>query len=72
MHSDNYCFCFSSAMSNPTASAFLKLNGTNHRQWIKSLMMNLTVMKLDLALMVSCPPRPTDRSSNAEKMHFEE
>ena len=35
-------------------------------------MMNLTVMKLDLALKVPCPSKPTDKSSNAQKKLFEE
>ena len=34
--------------------------------------MNLTVMKLDLALRVPCPPKITDKSTKVEKKHFEE
>ena len=72
MHSDNYCSYFSSAIGNSTVSAFLKLNGTNHRQWVESFMMNLMIMKLDLALRFSFPPKPTDKSIKTEKRHFEE
>ena len=73
MHNDNYCsWFFSLATSNPIVSAFLNLNGTNHRQWVESLMMNLMAIKLDLALRVSCPPKPTDRNTKAEKKCFEE
>ena len=28
----------------------MKFNMTNYKQWVKSLMMNLTIMKLNLAL----------------------
>ncbi|KAL5560480.1 hypothetical protein UlMin_036691 [Ulmus minor] len=38
----------SNALSNPSISAMLTLNGTNYKQWRESLLMNLNIMKLDL------------------------
>ena len=45
----------------------MKLNGTNYKQSVKSLMMNLAIMKLNLALKVETPPEPTVENSASEK-----
>ena len=45
----------------------MKLNGTNYKQWVKSLMMNLTIMKLNLTLKVEAPPKPIVESFAFEK-----
>ena len=48
-----YCYLvYSSALNFAQFSAIMKLNETNYKQWVKSLMMNLTIMKLNLALKV--------------------
>ena len=56
---------YSSTLSFPQFSVITKLNGTNYKQWVKSLMMNLTIMKLNLAL------KPTVESSANEKKFYE-
>ena len=56
---------YSSTLSFPRFSVITKLNGTNYKQWVKSLMMNLTIMKLNLAL------KPTVESSANEKKFYE-
>ena len=58
---------YSSGLSFPRFSVITKLNGTNYKQWVKSLMINLTIMKLNLALKVEVPPKPTVKSSTNEK-----
>ena len=50
---------YSSTLSFPQFFAIMKLNGTNYKQWVKSLMMNLMIMKLNLVLKVKTPPKPT-------------
>ena len=45
----------------------MKLNETNYKQWVKSLMMNLTIMKLNLDLKVKAPPKPIVESFAKEK-----
>ena len=50
----------------------MKLNGTNYKQWVKSLMMNLMIMKLNLALKVEAPPKPTTENSSSEKKSYED
>ena len=70
-----YFFCYlvySSALSFPQFSTITKLNGTNYKQWVKSLMMNLTIMQLNLALKVETPPKPTVESSTNEKKFYED
>ena len=47
---------YSLALSFPQLFVITKLNGTNYKQW---LVMNLTIMKLNLALKVEAPPKPT-------------
>ena len=43
------------------------VNGTNYKQLVKSLMMNLTIIKMNLALKVKAPLKPTAKSSANEK-----
>ena len=50
----------------------MKLNGTNYKQWVKSLMINLTIMKLSLALKVEAPPQPIAESFVNEKNFYED
>ena len=50
----------------------MKLNGTNYKQWVKSLIMNLMIMKLNLALKVEASPKPTTESSASEKKSYED
>ena len=54
----HYSLVYSSALSFTQFSAITKLNGTNYKQWVKSLMMNLTIMKLNMTLKVDAPPKP--------------
>ena len=63
---------YSSILSFPQFSAITKLNGTNYKQWVESLMMNLTIMKLKLALKVEALPKPTVESSTSEKKFCED
>ena len=56
---------YSSTLSFPRFAVITKLNGTNYKQWVKSLMMNLTIMKLNLAL------KPTVESSANETKFYE-
>ena len=46
--------------------------GANYKQWVKYLMMNLTIIKLNLALKVEAPPKPTAESSVSEKKSYED
>ena len=62
---------YSSTLNFPRFSVITKLNGTNYKQWVKSLMMNLTIMKLNLILKVEAPPKPTTESSTKEKKSYE-
>ena len=50
----------------------MKLNETNYKQWVKSLMIILTIMKLNLALKVESPPKPTVESSTNEEKFYDE
>ena len=45
----------------------MKLNETNYKQCVKSLIMNLTIMKLNLTLKVEAPLKPIAESSTKEK-----
>ena len=68
-----YCsLVYSSALSFPQFSAIMKLNGTNYEQWVESLMINLTIMKLNLALKVEAPPKSVIESSSNEKKFYED
>ena len=66
-----YSLICSSSLSFPKFSVFAKLNGTNYKQWVKFLMMNLIIMKLNLALKVEVPPKPTFESYIKEKKFYE-
>ena len=50
----------------------MKLNRTNYKKWVKYLMKNLTIMKINLALKVEAPPKPTIESSASEKTSYED
>ena len=60
-------FVYSSALSFSQISAITKLNGTNYKKLIKSLRMNLTIMKLNLALKVEAHPKHDVESYANEK-----
>ncbi|KAM6546692.1 hypothetical protein CsatB_027428 [Cannabis sativa] len=60
------------ALSVPRNSAMLTLNGTNHKQWVESLMLNLTFMKVDLALRMDAPPEPADDATEKDKKSYED
>ena len=71
----NFLYCslvYSSTLSFPHFSTITKLNGTNYKQWVESLMMNLTIMKLNLALKVEAPPKPTVECFANEKKFYED
>ena len=59
-------------MSFPQLSVITKLNEINYKQWVESLMMNLTIIKLNLALKVEAPPKPTAESFANEKKFYED
>ncbi|KAM6556990.1 hypothetical protein CsatB_004009 [Cannabis sativa] len=61
-----------SALSVPRNSAMLTLNGTNHKQWVESLMLNLTLMRVDLALRMDAPPKPADDATEKDKKSYED
>ena len=63
---------YSSTLSFPQFSAITKLNGTNYKQWVESLMINLTIMKLNFTLKVEAPPKPIAKSSANEKKFYED
>ena len=65
-------FIYSLSLSFPQFSTITKLNGTNYKQKVKSFMMNLTIMKLNLALKVEAPLKPTTESSTNEKNFYED
>ena len=68
-----YCsLVYSSTLSFSHFSTIMKLNGTNYKQWVESLMMNLTIMKPNLALKVEAPPKPTVESFSNEKKFYED
>ena len=52
--------------------AMMKLDGTNYQKWKKTLVMNLTFMKLDLALEIDTPEIPTDESTAVAKKLYED
>ena len=53
-------------------TVMMKLDETNYHKWKKTLVMNLTFMKLDLALEIDPPEKPTDESSAAIKKLYED
>ena len=67
-----YCFLVcSSGFSFLQFSAITKLNETNYKQRVKSLMMNLIIMKLKLTFKVEAPPKSTAESSANKKKFYE-
>ncbi|XP_062110679.1 uncharacterized protein LOC133822385 isoform X1 [Humulus lupulus] len=60
------------APSYPRALAVLALNETNHKQWVESITMNLTFMKVDLALRIDAPSKPTDDATEKDKKFYED
>ena len=68
----NCSLVYSSTLSFPQFFAITKLNRTNYKQWVKSLMLNLMIMILNLALKVEAPPKPTVESSTKEKKSYED
>ena len=50
-------------------TVMMKLDGTNYHKWKKTLVMNLTFMKFDLALEIDPPDKPTYESSATVKKH---
>ena len=48
------------------------LNGTNHKEWVRSLMMNLSIMKIDTALKEDAPTKPTEDSTTEQKTSYKE
>ena len=81
---NSYCFiCFKSLVlfaifttsSTPNVlpmTAIIKLDGTNYQKWKKTLVMNMTFMKLDLALEVDPPKKPIDDISAAIKKLYKD
>ena len=61
---------YSLVLSFPQFSVITKLNVTNYKQWVKSLMMNLMIMKLNSALKVEASPKPTIESFANEKKNL--
>ena len=68
MFFSHYSLIHSSALRFPQLFAITKLNETNYKQWVKSLMMNLMIMKLNLALKFEVPPKPNAKSFVKEKV----
>ena len=81
---NSYCFIYFKCLvvfANLTASstpnvlpmtAMMKLDGTNYQKWKKTLVMNMTFMKLDLALEIDSPKKLTDDSSASVKKLYED
>ena len=63
---------FHSALAYPKISTILTLNGTNHKQWVESLMMNLTIMRMELALRTTTLPKPVDNAAEKYRKTYEE
>ncbi|XP_062079432.1 uncharacterized protein LOC133783827 isoform X2 [Humulus lupulus] len=61
-----------SAVSIPRSPAVLTLNATNHKQWIENITMNLTFMKVDLALRIDAPSKPADDATEKDKKSYED
>ena len=59
-------------LGHPKISAILTLNGTDHKQWIESLMMNLTIMKMDLVLGTTAPPKHVDNAVENDRESYDE
>ena len=72
---NSYCFIYfkclvvfiilttSSASNVWPMTAMMKLDGTNYQKWKKTLVMNMTFMKLDLALEIDSLEKLTDETS---------
>ena len=68
-----HCFLvYSSTLTFSQFYTITKLNGKNYKQWVKSLIINLTIMKLNLTLKVEAPLKPTAESSTNEKKFYED
>ena len=63
----HYSLVYSLSLSFPQFFVITKPNRTNYKQCIKSLMMNLKIMKLNLALKVEAPPKLIAKSFANEK-----
>ena len=53
----------SSTLNVLTMTVMMKLDGTNYQKWKKTLVMNMTFMKLDLNLEIDPPEKPINESS---------
>ena len=81
---NSYCFiCFkclvlfaiftTSSTSNVLMmTTIIKLDGTNYQKWKKTLVMNMTFMKLDFALDVDPPKKSTDDNSATIKKLYKD
>ena len=67
-----YCsLVYYSILGFPQFYTITKLNETNYKQWVKYLMMNLTIMKLYMTLKLESSKKPTAESSANEKKFYE-
>ena len=80
---NSYCFIYlkclvfaifttSSTLNVLSMTTMIKLDRTNYRKWKKTLVMNLIFLKLDLALEIDPPEKPTDESSAVVKKLYED
>ena len=60
------------ALGNPKISVILTLNRINHKQWVEYLMMNLTIMKIDLALRTTVLRKPADGAAEKDRKSYDE
>ena len=51
-------------------STLIKLNGTNYEDWLESVKLYLAISNIDAALTEDEPPKPTDQSSDAERVKY--
>ncbi|XP_062118830.1 protein STRICTOSIDINE SYNTHASE-LIKE 12-like [Humulus lupulus] len=51
------------SLSNHRLSFIMMLNETNHKEWVRSLMMNLSIMKIDTTLKEYALAKPTKDST---------
>ena len=56
----------------PPMTVMMKLDVTNYQKWKKTLVMNMKFMKLDLALEIDPPKKPTNDSSVIVKKLYED
>ena len=81
---NSYCFIYfkylivfvifmTSSTSNVLSmTTMMKLDGINYHKWNKTLVMNLTFMKLDFSLEIDPPKIQTDDSSVAVKKLYKD